>query len=372
MKICYLANGDSRSVHAQRFMNFFAERYDVSLITFHGLGDIDKSVDTHYIPVKGEKISINTSFTNVFRKSIEFLKFIRKSKRMIKKINPDILHAFYLTNYGLCGALSGFHPIVVSPWGDDIAADPNKNIIFNKMIKYVLKNADLIQCMDKSFQDRVFELIGKNHKTVEIPEGIYPEMFKPSKRPASDKIKILNLRKSEPPYSTEIFVKAIPKVVEKCKNVEFVMRNSGWKMDETKKMVKKMGIEKYVNFIEDEPYEKMPELLNSVDIYVDTFYRETKGSGVGKTALEAMSCELPVVFSNSAGAEIHIKNGKNGMIYEGLNPDSLANVLIKLIENKKLREQLGKNGRKYVLKYQNFNKNMELMYKMYNDIVDEK
>ena len=75
MKICYLANGDSKSVHAQRFINFFAKRYDVSLITFHGLGDIEKSVDAHYIRVMGDKISINKSYINLFIKTTEFLKW---------------------------------------------------------------------------------------------------------------------------------------------------------------------------------------------------------------------------------------------------------------------------------------------------------
>ena len=69
---------------------------------------------------------------NIINKLFYF-KFVKLLKTAIKKFTPDVLHAHYATSYGLIGALSGFHPFVISAWGTDVMRFPQKNFI-NKFI----------------------------------------------------------------------------------------------------------------------------------------------------------------------------------------------------------------------------------------------
>lgn len=44
-------------------------------------------------------------------------------------MEPDILHAHYVTNYGLFGALCNFNPFVITAWGSDILIVPESRLI---------------------------------------------------------------------------------------------------------------------------------------------------------------------------------------------------------------------------------------------------
>ena len=73
-----------------------------------------------------------------------YLKAVRKIRRLIKEFEPDILHAHYASSYGLLGALSEFHPFVLSVWGSDIYNFPNHSLLHRMIIKFNLYKADRI------------------------------------------------------------------------------------------------------------------------------------------------------------------------------------------------------------------------------------
>ena len=109
MKICYLA--DARSGHVRRWVEYFAKEHEIDLITLA----YTKKEDT-FVPEEVYK-KMNVRVHKVSKK-MPFLLFAPfKIRRLIKKIKPDIVHAHYVTQYGFCGAFSGFHPLIVSPWG---------------------------------------------------------------------------------------------------------------------------------------------------------------------------------------------------------------------------------------------------------------
>ena len=363
MKICYLADG--RSIHTKRWLSYFAKRHEVELITLDYNED-----DKMTIPVK-EYEDMNVRVHKIQRGVASLLLSPFEIRALIKKIQPDIIHSFFVTHYGFLGACSGFHPFVVSPWGSDIGRHVNNLKIFEFTVKYALKRADLIQCMDESFVDRVESLVGSRDSIQLIKEGVDTNLFSPSpQRIQSDKIRIVCLRKIQSPYNVETLINAIPKVVSHFKDVEFVLLYRGKDLVNTVSLINMLKIHKYVKFIDVMPNNKIPEILNSCDIYVDTFCNETAGSGIGKTALEAMSCELPVVLSDTAGIELHIAHNWNGYIYAGGDSDSLADAIIELISDPKLRVEMGREARTYTVIHQDFNLNMKTMERHYERLVD--
>lgn len=353
MKICYI--GDVQSIHMQKWAKWFADKgHDVHLIT-DTLAKID-NVKMHPVIKRGKRLN--------------FLIRTWQTRRLVRKIKPDILHAHYVFGYGLFGVLSGFHPFVVSPWGSDIVAFPEKSVLHKLLIKYVLQKTDLIQCTDESVVERVKSLIEKGSSIYVIKWGIDTDLFTPQKVEKDEVIKILYLRKSQETYGVETLLHAIPEIISRENNVQFLIRKSGEELNKTVDTVKKLKIEKYVEFVEDLPNEKIPKLMNSCDIYVDTAYSKNPGSGIGMTAFEAMSCELPVVLSNTAGVDIYIKHKINGYIYKGHDSNSLADAIMELVKDQNLREELGKNAREYIVKNQNFKENMKIMESFYEKLAN--
>lgn len=67
----------------------------------------------------------------------------------------------------------------------------------------------------------------------------------------------------------------------------------------------------------------------------------------GLVALESLACEVPVIAFNVAGYRETMINNKTGYLVD-FNNQEIANKIIMLIQNQKLRDEMGKFGRKWV------------------------
>ena len=64
----------------------------------------------------------------------------------------------------------------------------------------------------------------------------------------------------------------------------------------------------------------------------------------GIVITEAMACRIPVVATSVGGIPEIIVNGKNGILVEPDDSDSLCNAICSILDNDIFREQLGNNG----------------------------
>jgi len=71
----------------------------------------------------------------------------------------------------------------------------------------------------------------------------------------------------------------------------------------------------------------------------------------GMTLLEGMMWSKPLVCSDFGGMKEIVDDEKNGFIVKANNAKDLATSMDKLLSNKKLREEMGNNGRKKLEKY---------------------
>ena len=99
-----------------------------------------------------------------------------------------------------------------------------------------------------------------------------------------------------------------------------------------------------IHFVE---FTNQPEkYMSAADIFCLPSYRE----GFGMAALEAGACALPVITSRIYGLIDAVKEDYTGLFHEVKNKDQIKKCIISLVENKELREKLGKQGRERVLK----------------------
>lgn len=94
--------------------------------------------------------------------------------------------------------------------------------------------------------------------------------------------------------------------------------------------------------------EYINDLLSKSSIYLMSSVTES----FGIVLIEAMSYGIPcVAFDSAEGATELIENGKNGYLISYRNKKEYAKKVIELINNKKERVQIGKNGRETSLNY---------------------
>ena len=77
--------------------------------------------------------------------------------------------------------------------------------------------------------------------------------------------------------------------------------------------------------------------------------KKTLGFGYSPLKLyEYMACKKPVIATNTKGFEI-LKQSNAGILVNPEDLQELSNAMIKLLQNKQLREKMGDNGRKLVV-----------------------
>jgi len=114
MKICYIS---TKSIHTRRWVEYFAEKgHEVHLITQEY--DNYRGVKIHVVKPKASKLS------PLFKAIV--------IRNLVKKIKPDILHVHQVVPFGLYGALSRFHPFVVSAWGSNVSKHTKSFLNTNK------------------------------------------------------------------------------------------------------------------------------------------------------------------------------------------------------------------------------------------------
>lgn len=109
------------------------------------------------------------------------------------------------------------------------------------------------------------------------------------------------------------------------------------------------------------PHDKIVRYYQNCDI----FCFPTLGEPFGKAVIEAMSCGKPVIASNRGGPKEIVEDGKTGFLVPPRKIEPLAEKILKLLRDKKLRRKMGKEARKRVLEKFSLEKVAESFRKLY-------
>jgi glycosyltransferase involved in cell wall biosynthesis len=357
LRICYLAGG--RSVHTQKWVRFFAERgHDVYLATFGERSQIEG--------VKVRKLRYFSKVAYPFR--------ILAVRKAVKEINPDILHAHYISHNGVYGALTGFKPFVVTAWGDDALIEPKKSRVKRYLVEYALKRANLITCDAEHMREAMIRLGADPEKISLIRFGIDTKKF--SLRQKSETLRtkleiydspaVISLRTLEPSYDVESLIRSVPLVLKEISETKFVIVGKGSDEKRLRKLATALGVSESVKFVGFIPNDELPQYLTASDVYVST---SPYDAGIAASTAEAMACELPVIVTDVAENKKWVEDGVNGFVVPIKDPKSLAKKIICLLENETVRRRFGKISRKIIEEKNNYYKEMEKMEDLYTKLV---
>ena len=106
-----------------------------------------------------------------------------------------------------------------------------------------------------------------------------------------------------------------------------------------------------------------PRSLYKIYNIADIFCLPSHSEGMANVVLEALSSGLPVITTDVGGHNELIKDGDNGILIPAKQPDILAEKLLELLSDKKLRERLGSVARNFIVqKWGNFKDTSRLLY----------
>lgn len=342
-------------------MRYFADRsHAVDLVTF--------SKTERIKGVKVQELRYFSKFAYLFR--------IMEVKKAVKAIDPDILHAHYVSNYGMYAALTGFKPFVVSAWGSDVLIDPQKSMIKNYVVKYVLRKADSITCDAEHMREAMRTLGAVPEKISLINFGVDTRKFSP--RGKGEKLRaelgiydsptVISLRSLDPLYDIESLIKSIPLILKEIPESKLVIAGRGSEETRLKKLAESLGVSENTKFVGFVPNDELPEYLNSMDVYVSTALSD---AGLSACTAEAMACGLPVIITDVADNKKWVDDGVNGFVVPIKDPKSLAERITYLLRNEGIRRKFGEINRKIIEERNDYYKEMEKMENIYQKLADK-
>ena len=362
MKICFLA--DAASIHTKKWATHFASKgHEVHIISFR---DVQiAGVQVHYINSYG---TISISPISSFISKIGYLFWVGKIRRLIKKIRPDILHAHWATSYGLLGALSGYHPFILSTWGNDIIISPQKYWIMQKLVEYSLEKADLVTATSKMLGDATGKFVHDGKTVHTIPFGVDTDLFTPSKdNPPEGEICIGIVKALEDSYGIEYLIRAFKIVVDKGYDSNLLIVGDGSLRKNLEKLTKTLNLSSSVKFIGKVDNYKVIEYLQKMDIFVIPSIRES----FGVAAVEASACSIPVIATNIGGLPEVVIDGTTGFLVPPRDENAIADRIIRLIDDSELRVQMGSEGREYIKSNYDIQLCGSLMKSKYEEILQK-
>ena len=222
---------------------------------------------------------------------------------------------------------------------------------FSWMEKYNLKNADCAVAVSDEIRDVLIRKgLGKEKISV-IPYGVDHLMYR--------KIKS---RKLKSKYGLDSFTigymgrfvieKGIMDLLHAVSrinnNFNLLLVGSGKLKYKIEAEGRRLGLLEKIRIVDSIPSSQVPYYLNRMDCLVlpSRTTRKWKEQ-FGRVLTEAMSCEVPVIGSDSG--EIPNVIGDCGLVFKEGDVDDLSSKIKRLINNSDLRVELAKNGRQRVL-----------------------
>lgn len=257
---------------------------------------------------------------------------------ILKAEKPDLVHAFRIPFEGmLAGATPSGYPLILSTWGNDFTLHASSTGRMAVMTRKALQRADALM----SDTQRDVKLASEWGYDLQKPTLIVPgnggtdvdeltALTKGIER--ADPPQVINPRGLRSYVRTDTFFKAIPLVLVKQPQVQFVCASMEGQA-EALNWVDQLGIEKNIRFL---PYMSQPELWREY-ARSQVMVSNSTHDGSPNSLLEAMALGCFPVCGNIESIREWITDGENGLLVDPCDPNALANAILTALNNADLR-----------------------------------
>jgi glycosyltransferase involved in cell wall biosynthesis len=298
-------------------------------------------------------------------------------KQFLHQWRPDILHAHRVNSAGWLAAASGFHPLVITPWGSDLYRLSRQTRLASWLARYVLRRADLVTA-DALDLLKVAANYGANPASLQVIQwGVDLSRFHPGLPDATlcaelrlgEGPVILSPRAVNPIYNLDIILRALPEVLSALPGAVLILRDYNTDLIYKKRLeelITRLDLAKAVRWIgQVEPYERVADFYRLADVVVSLPTSDSTPVSI----LEALACGIPVITTDLPALREWLMPGESGIMVPERDPQALAKALIQLLTNAKLADRLREIGPTLIETRANHQLEMEKMEVLYQSLL---
>lgn len=314
----------------------------------------------------------------------------RRLDQVIEQENPDILHAHSPSLNGLAALKAGKKtgiPVVYEcrAFWEDAAVDHGTSReggiryrISHAMETHVFRQADAVTTICEGLKRDISDRGIPAAKITVIPNAVDIERFTIDEKQNSALAAELGLSEKMVLgfigsfYAYEgliLLIRALPEILTQLPDIQLLLVGGGPQEDEIKQLVNKLELRDTVKLTGRVPHNEISDYYNLVDIFVyPRLSMRLTDLVTPLKPLEAMAQGKLVLASDVGGHKELIRDGINGRMFRAGSSESLAEVLLDMMEHREQWAVLKKNGRNYVEEERNWQTSVSYYRKVYHDL----
>jgi len=358
---CYPTFGGSGAVAAELGMELANMGHCVHFISYglpFRLSNFLKNISFHEVEVMSYPL---------FRYPPYTLSLSVRMAEIVESEKLDILHVHYAmphaTSAYLAQKIVGDDKIrfITTLHGTDITLVGNHHSFF-KITKFSIENSNGVTCVSGYLRDATAEIFGIAKEKMKViynfvdtgrykrnPESVAGEKKKLNEFLGSNFLKeddlvLSHISNFRPVKKVQNIIKALCKI-RKHVNAKLIFVGDGPDIETSRMLARKLGLEDKVCFMGLQ--ENILPVLNISDLYM----LPSKSESFGLSALEALSCSVPVVGTSNGGLPEVVADGVCGFLVNPDKVDAIADASVKILSDKKLKDKMSSEARKRALKF---------------------
>ena len=270
----------------------------------------------------------------------------------------DLFHVHYAIPHASAGNLArdilarmGRRvPVITTLHGTDITL-VGKNKAYEPVVSHSINSSDGVTAVSQFLKDETFSQLHVDTDIEVIPNFVDNDRFKRQDKDHFHKIIAANNEKILVHTSNFRKVKRVEdviltfKIVQEQVPAKLLMIGDGPERSRAEGLCRELGICSNVHFLGSQnPVEEIYSIA-------DLFLMPSASESFGLSALEALSCGMPVVSSNAGGLpEVNI-DGETGYVCEIGDVEDMGKKAVEILKDAQLWEAFSRKGRERALEY---------------------
>lgn len=223
---------------------------------------------------------------------------------------------------------------------------PVSTDIRRSVFKAAFNKADALISPSVYLAERYISAGFPKEKITVIANGLDTRYFRPCRKERTGKLRIAYAGYFGRHKGISTLIKAVSLTGDK--NISILLAGDGEEEEQYVKLSKLWGISDQLCFYGKLDNRGTLKLYNDADIYcLPSIWPENRPVSI----TEAMACGLPVIASDIGGVKELVHDNETGLLFHAGDPHGLADSIIKLRDDPKLRRRMGKHGRKSIKRY---------------------
>ncbi len=294
------------------------------------------------------------------RKSVlPIFSYMLKTARRAMKLAPDLIHCntYFPVYSGKMAAQSKGVPLVSTfhdIYGMRGWIESQRSLVWGLLGHLATTIAarlphDRMISVSPQCRQKLIDLGIREDKITVIPNGVDLKIFD-STHVEKVSNQILYVGRLVDFKHVDWLIQAFSEVLKEVPSAKLKIVGGGPERGNLEALVRKLGLQAHVTFTGITPtYEAVTRYYNESEVFV----LPSTVEGEAIVLKEAMAARLPLIAMNIPGSGVLslMRDGENGFLLEPGRPELIAEKLVQLLQNEKLRKEMGTAGRKFVEKY---------------------